>query len=168
MVTNIAFWIVVAVAIQRLGELLLAHRNTKRLLADGAREIGAAHYPFIVAVHGGWLMALLVGAPSVDLVNWWLIAGFGLFQCGRVWVLSSLGPYWTTRIITIPGAPLVRTGPYRWLRHPNYVIVAGEIMLLPLAFGMVEVAIGFSVANAMVLFWRIRIENDALFSRQNN
>ncbi|MGY8961591.1 MAG: isoprenylcysteine carboxyl methyltransferase family protein, partial [Alphaproteobacteria bacterium] len=132
---NIAFWIVVAVAIQRIGELVLARRNTKRLLADGAQEFGAAHYPFIVAVHGGWLIALLIGTLSIDLVNWWLIAGFGLFQCGRVWVLFSLGRYWTTRIITIPDAPLVRTGPYRWLRHPNYVVVAGEIMLLPLAFG---------------------------------
>jgi methyltransferase len=168
MATNIAFWIVVAVTLQRMGELVLAHRNTKRLLEDGAQESGAAHYPFIVAIHGGWLIALLVKSPSVEVVNWWFIVGFGLFQCGRVWVLSSLGPYWTTRIITIPSAPLVRTGPYRLLRHPNYVIVAGEIMLLPLAFGMVHLAIGFSVANAAILYWRIRIENDALSGRHNN
>jgi len=83
----------------------------------------------------------------------------------RVWVLATLGRYWTTRIITLPGAPLVRRGPYRWLRHPNYVVVAGEIAVLPLAFGAWQIAVVFSLANALVLWIRIRSEERALATR---
>lgn len=163
--TAFVFGILALVAIQRLLELVLARRNTKRLIVQGAQEVGAAHYPLIVVVHAGWFIALFVLAPSVTQINWWMLGVFGLLQCGRVWVLTSLGPYWTTRIITLPGAPLVRRGPYRWFRHPNYIIVTGEIILLPLAFGHSMVALMFAVLNSIVLICRIRIENKSLEDR---
>jgi methyltransferase len=89
-----------------------------------------------------------------------------LLQAARIWVIASLGPYWTTRIISVPGAPLVRRGPYRFVRHPNYLVVAGEILALPLAFHEIAVAIFFSLANAAILFWRIREEETGLVTRR--
>lgn len=103
--------------------------------------------------------------PWDSPVSWPLIAAFLLLQAGRVWVIASLGPYWTTRIITVPGAPLVRSGPYRWLKHPNYLVVALEIPLLPLVAGQVWLAVGFGIANLALLAWRIRVENGALAER---
>ena len=152
---------VALVAAERLAELAIARRNTKRLLAAGASEHGAHHYPFIVALHVAWLATLLVWVPENAPVRWPLLTLFALFQFGRVWVIASLGPYWTTRIIVPPEKPTVRRGPYRWLRHPNYAIVAAEIALLPLAFGAWDVALIFSVANAMLLSYRIRSEEAA-------
>jgi methyltransferase len=165
-VTTIAIAILVLVTAQRLCELVLARRNTKRLIAQGARETGAAHYPLIMAVHAAWLLSLFALTPSVIQINWWLFGAFGALQCGRIWVLTTLGPYWTTRIITLPGAPLVRRGPYRWFRHPNYMIVCGEIALLPLAFGHTKTAIVFSIFNVAILMWRIHIENNMLAERE--
>ncbi len=156
--------LVALVAVQRLAELAVAHRNTARLLAEGAVERGRAHYPAIVALHAGWLATLAALAPGpVD--PWWL-AVFLILQAGRVWVLASLGRYWTTRIVTLPGAPLVRRGPYRWVRHPNYLVVALEIPALALALGLPWPALGFGLANAAVLAWRIRIEDRALAARR--
>ncbi len=149
------------VTAQRLAELWLSARNTARLLALGAREYGRSHYPLIVAVHVLWLAALWWLAPGRP-VHWLLLALFALLQLGRLWVIGSLGSRWTTRIIVLPGQPLVRRGPYRWVGHPNYVIVALEIALLPLAFGLIEVALVFSLLNAAVLAIRIRAENKAL------
>jgi methyltransferase len=163
---GLAQWLVLAVALQRLGELALARRNTKKLLAAGGLESGAGHYWLIVGLHGGWLAAIFATIPPDAAVNWWLASTFALLQIGRIWVLASLGQYWTTRIITVPGAPLVRRGPYRWIRHPNYLIVAGEIALLPLAFGAWRIALGFSVANMALIAWRIRIEDRTLDSRR--
>lgn len=156
---------VAAVACVRLGELWLARRNTRALLAAGAVERGSGHYPLIVAVHAGWLAAIALLVPRSAEVSWPLIAVFVALQALRVWVLASLGRFWTTRIITLPGAPLVRRGPYRFVRHPNYLLVAAEIAVLPLAFGAWEVALVFSVLNAGVLAWRIRLENEALADR---
>ncbi|MBT5107475.1 MAG: hypothetical protein HOM25_02225 [Rhodospirillaceae bacterium] len=164
--TAITLGIIFLVIAQRLLELVLARRNTKRLISRGAREVGAAHYPLVIAVHAGWLIALVSLAPSVTQINWWLLGVFGLFQCGRVWVLTSLGPYWTTRIITMPDVPLVRRGPYRWCRHPNYVIVIGEIALLPLTFGHLKTAVVFTGLNAVILTWRIHVENKSLSERK--
>lgn len=156
-----AYLILGLVTLQRLGELALAERNTRRLLAQGAYEVGRGHYPVIVAVHAGWLITLWLLGPGETIQ----FAPLGLFialQAARVWVIASLGERWTTRIIILPGAPLVRSGPYRWLAHPNYWIVIGEIALLPLVFGLVEVALAFSLLNAAVLWVRIRAENKAL------
>lgn len=159
-------WIVIAlVALLRLAELIHARRNTARLMARGGIEHGRGHYPVIVALHAGWLTALAVLVPPDTSVQWpWLALFIGL-QGVRVWVIASLGPYWTTRVITLPGAPLVRRGPYRFLRHPNYCVVAAEIAVLPLAFGAWHIALGFSILNALVLAWRIRVEQAALAPR---
>lgn len=159
-------WIVLLlVAAQRLAELAYARRNTRRLKAEGAYESGAGHYPVLVAVHVLWLVSLAVFVPAEQAPNWALLGVFLVLQGLRLWVLASLGRYWTTRVITLPGAPLVRRGPYRFLKHPNYLVVAGEIAVLPLAFGAWEIAVIFSLANAAVLTWRIRCEERALSGR---
>ena len=156
-----AYLILALVTLQRLGELLLAERNTKRLCAKGAHEVGRSHYPFVVAVHAGWLAALwLLGpGPPIHVVP---LVIYVALQLARLWVITTLGERWTTRIIVLPGAPLVRHGPYRWLDHPNYLIVVAEIAVLPLVFGLPVVAAFFSVLNAIVLWVRIREENEAL------
>lgn len=163
---SIVHWAVALVAMQRLGELAYARRNTARLLAAGGREVGAGHYPFLVALHAGWLAALWFFVPADAPVSWPLLVVFALLQVGRLWVIASLGHHWTTRIVTLPGAPLVGRGPYRFLRHPNYVVVAAEILVLPLAFGAWQIALGFSAANGALLAWRIRVEDAALAERQ--
>ena len=153
------------VALQRVGELVYARRNEAHLRQRGGVEVGAAHYPLFILLHGSWLIVLALAVPWDAPVSWPLIAAFLLLQAGRVWVIASLGPYWTTRIITVPGAPLVRSGPYRWVKHPNYLVVALEIPLLPLVAGQVWLAIGFGLANLALLAWRIRVENRALADR---
>lgn len=149
------------VTLQRLGELVLARRNTAWLKAQGAVEHAPGHYPLIVAVHAAWLLGLWWLAWDNRVSLPWLLAFFVL-QGLRVWVLATLGRRWTTRIVVLPGAPLVRRGPFRFLPHPNYAVVAGEIAVLPLAFGLPGFALLFSVLNAAVLFVRIRAENRAL------
>jgi methyltransferase len=153
--------ILALVTLQRLGELWLSNRNTRALLARGAREVAPGHYPLIVAVHALWLAALWWLAPNRE-VAWLWLALFVLLQLARIWVIATLGGRWTTRIINLPGAPLVRSGPYRFVSHPNYLVVAGEIAALPLAFGLWEVALLFTALNAAVLAIRIRQENRAL------
>ncbi|HET7708756.1 MAG TPA: isoprenylcysteine carboxylmethyltransferase family protein [Sphingomicrobium sp.] len=159
--TAIGVAILSFVTLQRLFELWLSSRNTRRLLARGAVELAPGHYPLIVALHALWLAILWWLAPGKP-VNFLALGAFVLLQLGRVWVLATLGQRWTTRIIVLPGEPLVRTGPYRLVGHPNYLIVAGEIAFLPLAFGLWIFALLFSVLNAAVLAIRIRAENEAL------
>ena len=159
MILNIV--ILALVTLQRLGELWLSNRNTRRLLTRGAHEVGASHYPFIVLVHAVWLASLWWLAPGRAMDGFWL-AMFVLLQLARIWVVATLGPRWTTRIIVLPGAPLVRAGPYRFVNHPNYLIVIGEIAALPLAFGLWPVALVFTLLNAAVLGFRIAEENRAL------
>lgn len=153
------------VAIQRLAELVYAKRNEKRLNERGGVEIGAAHYPLFILLHSTWLIALALMVPLDAAVSWPLVVVFLVLQAGRVWVIASLGPYWTTRIITVPDAPLVRSGPYRWIKHPNYLIVALEIPILPLVAGQIWLAIGFGLANLALLGWRIRVEDRVLADR---
>jgi methyltransferase len=152
------------VTLQRLAELWLSERNTLQLRARGAYEVGAEHYPIMVALHSVWLGDLWILAWPLA-ANWILIAVYAALQVARVWVIASLCERWTTRIIVLPNAPLVQTGPYRFLKHPNYIVVAAEIALLPLAFGLVAYAVIFSVANAALLLWRIRTEDRALANR---
>lgn len=149
------------VTLQRGAELVLARRNTQRMLARGAFEAAPGHYPLIVMVHAAWLIGLWLLAPSNEpaLI---LIGVFAVLQAARLWVLGTLGERWTTRIIVLPGAPLTRTGPYRFVSHPNYWIVAAEILVLPCAFGLYGFALVFSALNAAVLTIRIRAENEAL------
>lgn len=151
------------VTLQRLGELVLARRNTAALLARGAREVAPEHYPAMVALHAGWIIGLWLLAPGRPVEPLWFAVFMGL-QALRLWVLATLKDRWTTRIIIQPGAPLVTSGPYRFLRHPNYAIVVGEIAALPLAFGLPFYAIGFSLLNACVLYVRMKAENAALKS----
>ena len=160
-------WVVLtAVAAQRLWELWLADRNTKRLLAEGAVEVGAAHYPLFILLHASWLAAIAIVTPWTIVPNLWWLGLYLLLQLGRLWVISTLGRFWTTRIITLPSAPLVRRGPYRFVRHPNYVVASLEIAVLPLAFGQVWIALAWSIANALLVGWRIRIEDRALNERR--
>ena len=153
--------ILALITLQRLGELWLSNRNTRALLAQGASEHGRSHYPLLIALHVGWLAALWWLAPGRDVL-WPLVAVYALLQVARAWAIGSLGRRWTTRIIVLPQAPLVARGPYRFVRHPNYVIVTLEIALLPLAFSLWEVALLFSALNAAILAIRIRAEEKAL------
>ena len=150
------------VALQRLAELAYALRNTARLLAAGGIESGRGHYPLLVMMHAAWWLALALLVPPDQPANLWLLGLFAILQGLRVWILLSLGERWTTRIITLPGAPLIRSGPYRWLRHPNYLVVVAEIAVLPLAFGAWQIALVFSLLNGVLLAHRIRVENRAL------
>ena len=158
---TVACFILALVTMQRLGELVLARYNTRLLMARGAVEVGAGHYPLLVAMHTAWLIALWVDgyAQPVDPIP---LAAFIGLQGLRWWILATLGPRWTTRIIVLPGAPLVTGGPYRYIAHPNYVVVAAEIALLPLALHLPVIALVFSVLNAAMLAIRIRAESHAL------
>ena len=159
MTLNLA--ILAMVTLERLAELIHANRNTRRLLQRGAREHAPGHYPLIVAIHALWLAALWWLAPSRPIDGFWL-ALFVLIELGRAWVLLTLKRRWTTRIIVLPNEPLVTSGPYRFVNHPNYWVVIGEIAVLPLVFGLWLVALIFSLLNAIVLIIRIRAENAAL------
>jgi methyltransferase len=159
MILSIA--ILALVTAQRLGELVVARRNTARLLAAGGVERGAGHYPLMVTLHAAWLVGLWVLAwdRPADLV--WL-GVYLVLEALRAWVLTSIGRRWTTRIIVVPGETLVRKGPYRFVPHPNYVVVAGEIAVLPLVFGLIPYALLFTALNAAMLWVRIRAESAAL------
>src|SRR3954452_22543360 len=158
----VLYAILLFVVAQRGAELILVARNTRRLRAAGAVEIDAASYPLFVMLHGGWLAAMAIAIPADAAPLWPLIGVFVLLQLGRVWVIATLGRRWTTRIIVLPHTKPVTSGPYRWCRHPNYLVVAGEIAVLPLAFGAVSIAAIFSLLNAALLTRRILIETAAL------
>ena len=158
--------ILLLVTAERLGELWLARRNTAALLKQGAVEMAPQHYTLIVLLHGFWLAGLWALGWDQP-VNFFWLAVFLVLQVLRVWVLATLGRRWTTRIIVLPGEQLVATGPYRWLTHPNYVVVIGEIAVLPLCLGLPWYALAFSLANAAVLTVRIRAENAALQPSRN-
>lgn len=158
---SFAATILALVTLQRIGELILSRYNTARLKARGAIEIGANHYPLLVSVHAAWLMALWIWGRDQD-VNLVVLALFVALQGFRLWILATLGPRWTTRIIVLPGEPLITSGPYRYFSHPNYAVVAAEIALLPLALHLPWLALVFTGLNAAVLAIRIRVESRAL------
>lgn len=162
---NWPYAIMAFVTAQRLAELAIDRRNTAKLLAGGAHEVGARHYPAMVAMHASLLAALwfTVGGRGVNMV---FLAAFAVLQLMRVWVLATLGRRWTTRIIVTRDVPLVKKGPFRFLRHPNYVVVTAEIAVLPLVFGLVWIAVLFTVLNAAMLYVRIGAENRALYGAQ--
>ena len=159
-------WILAFVIAQRLAELVWSNRNTRRLMAGGGMELGARHYPLFILLHGSWLLSLALLVPADAAVIWPLFWLFALLQLGRLWLLASLGRYWTTRVITVPGAPLVRSGPYRFLRHPNYLIVSGEVAVVPLMVGAWAIALVFSLLNAALLRHRIAVEEAGLADRR--
>jgi methyltransferase len=158
---NLASVILALVTVQRLGELVLSRHNTSKLLARGAIEVGAGHYPLIVSVHAAWLIALWIWGRG-ESVNLVALALFIVLQGLRVWIIATLGVRWTTRIIVLPGGPLVASGPYRYLSHPNYAVVAAEIATLPLALHLPVLALIFTGLNAAVLAIRLRAETRAL------
>jgi methyltransferase len=153
------------VVIQRLGELVYARSNTRRLLAEGGREHGAAHYPLFILLHGGWLIAIVWFAVPSQQPSPILLAGFFLSQILRFWTLASIGRWWTTRIISAPHFPRVKRGPYKFLPHPNYTVVVIEIALLPLLLSAPWVAGVFTVLNAALLWHRIGVETRVLKER---
>ena len=158
-----AVWLLALVTLSRGAERLWARANTARLMARGGVEVAAGHYPAIVALHGAWLLALWIWGVG-QAVAWGWLALFLLAQTGRVWVLASLGRRWTTRIIVLPGEAVVTGGPYRWVRNPNYLIVAVELAALPLALNLPWLALAASLANAAVMALRIPAEDRALRS----
>ena len=157
---------VAAISVQRLLELVLARRNERKARARGAVERGQGHYPLIVGLHSLWIVSTLVeglvrGSEPPSL--WPLaLALFLIVQPLRYWAIFSLGPYWNTKILVVPGARPVGRGPYRYVSHPNYVVVVVEILAFPLIFGAWWTALVFTVLNAAVLYIRIREENRAL------
>ena len=153
------------VTAQRAAELVLSNRNTRRLKARGAFEVAPRHYPLMVAMHAAWLVSLFVFGHDQPL-NVIALIVYLFLQILRFWVMRTLGARWTTRIIVLPGEPLVSAGPYRYLTHPNYAVVAGEIAVLPLVLGLPWVAVVFTMLNAGILFIRIRAENRALEAAQ--
>ncbi|MEX2451206.1 MAG: isoprenylcysteine carboxylmethyltransferase family protein [Rhodospirillales bacterium] len=157
---------VALVAAQRLIEAAYGARNARRLKAEGGVEVGAGHYPLFVALHGAWLLAIVLLVAPSEPIRWPALFGYLALQPLRFWVMATLGRYWTTRIITVPGAPVVARGPYRFCNHPNYAIVVGEVALLPLAFGAIAIAFVFSVLNLGLLTHRIRVEQRALAPRR--
>ncbi|HUC09128.1 MAG TPA: isoprenylcysteine carboxylmethyltransferase family protein [Stellaceae bacterium] len=160
------YWTLALVAAQRLAELAWASHNTAGLRHLGAIEVDAGGYPYFVTLHAGWLTSLALLVPPATPPNWALLGVFALLQPARIWVISSLGRFWSTRVLTLPGAPLIHSGPYRWLRHPNYLIVTAEIALLPLAFGSVAITAAFSALNLTLVLRRIAIEDRALAPRR--
>lgn len=157
------FWLVIAaVGLQRMGELLLAARNARYVRSIGGVEIGAGHYKYIVLFHVLFFASLIAEVastnPAAALPAWWAYS-FGLFlaaQLLRYWCIRSLGKRWNTRILVIPGEQPIRRGPYRVMRHPNYLVVAVELITLPLTFSAVTTAIVFTIFNAWLLL-RVRI-----------
>lgn len=148
------------VTLQRLVELAIARRNTRRLLARGAVESGAGHYPVIVALHAAWLASLWWFGWDRDLALPFVLL-YALLQAGRVWVLATLGGRWTTRILVLPGVAPIVAGPFRFVRHPNYLVVALELPCVSLALGLIWHALLFGILNVAMLRHRIRAENAA-------
>ena len=157
--------LIVAVALERLAELLISRRNLAWARSQGGVEFGFGHYPFMVVLHAGLLVACLIEAaqrPFIPVLGWSMFAVVVLAQALRWWCITTLGPRWNTRIVVIPGLSLVASGPYRWLRHPNYVAVVVEGIALPLVHTGWITAVVFTVLNAGLLTVRISAENAAM------
>ena len=150
---------------QRGLEELYSSRNTRRLMASGATEMGRTYYPVVAATHLAWIAGLFFLIPPTAPIVWPLIAYYVTLQIVRYWVIASLGPFWTHRIITLPGAPLSRSGPYRYLSHPNYAVTIVETFVLPLAFGALALACIMTALWWVVLSVKIKLENEALADR---
>lgn len=151
---------------QRALEELYSQRNTQRLLRLGASEVGRDFYRIVAITHLCWIAALALLVPSQAQAYTPLIATFLALQLARYWIIATLGRYWTHRILTLPGAPVVTRGPYRFLRHPNYAVTLAETLLLPLAFGQVALAMIFAVTWGAVLQYKIGLEDQALAARR--
>jgi methyltransferase len=156
----------VAVLLQRGLEELHSARNTRWLIARGAYEVGRDYYPVVAVTHLAWIAALFFLVPPAASVSIWILAVYLLLQIIRYWVIGTLGHYWTHRIVTLDRAPLIRTGPYRYMRHPNYAVTIAETLVLPLAFGAVALAIIMTAVWTSVLSYKILLEDGALARRR--
>jgi len=159
--------LIAAVALQRLWELAISRRNQRALLARGGREVGASHYPWMVALHTAFLVSCLAEVWLLDRpfrlpLALGALAVLAAALALRLWTLSSLGERWTTRVVVLPGEPLVTDGPYRWLRHPNYLVVVLELAAIPLVHGAWLTAAVFGLANLALLRLRTGVEEAAL------
>jgi methyltransferase len=158
---------ILLLAAERLFELGLSRRNARLAFARGGREYGLGHYRAMVVLHSGFLVACLaepwlIGRAFPGAVGWLALAGALLARGMRYWTMASLGEHWNARVIVVPGAVPVTTGPYRFLRHPNYAAVVLELLCVPMIHGAVWTALFFSAANAVLLGVRIRVEEGAL------
>ena len=154
------------VILLRIAEIFVARRNEKWMLQNGAVEYGKRHYPFIVALHSLFFVSLIVEysmqqTPSFSLA---ILLAYLLLIAFKVWVIASLGKFWNTKIFRIQNAPLITKGLYKYIKHPNYLIVVAEIALIPLIFHLYYTAVVFTLLNAIMLTVRIREENLALRS----
>jgi methyltransferase len=157
--------LILAVAVERLAELAVSKRNLAWSKARGGREYGFAHYPAMVALHAGLLVGCVVEAAHrlfIPALGWSMLVLVVLSQALRWWCILTLGRRWNTRVVVVPGLPLITSGPYRWFRHPNYVAVVVEGFALPLVHTAWITALTFTVLNAALLRVRIRCENAAL------
>ena len=147
--------------LQRLSELLIARRNEKWLLSQGAVQYGQSHYPFMIAMHTLFIVSIIVEyyLRGGTQISWIFLGIFLAVLLFKFWALSSLGKYWNTKIYRIPGVYSVKRGPYKFLKHPNYMEVVCEIAIIPLVFHLYYTAIVFTVLNAIMLSVRIRVEN---------
>ena len=158
--------IALLILVQRGLEEVHSARNTKALLARGAREEGASYYPVVAVAHLGWIASLFFLIPPGAQPIWPLIGLYVVLQVARYWVIATLGPYWTHRIITIDNAPVVSAGAYRFIKHPNYAITIAETLLLPLAFSAITLALIMTAIWVAVLRYKIRLEDAALALRK--
>ena len=154
------------ILLQRGLEEIYSARNTRALIAAGGREAGHDYYPVVAITHLAWIAALFLLIPAGAPILWPLLALYLLLQVVRYWIIASLGPYWTHRIITLPDAPVVRAGPYKFMRHPNYATTIAETFLLPLVFGDAAVAVIFGCVWSAVLYYKILLEDKALAERR--
>jgi methyltransferase len=161
------YLLILAVGIERLVELLVAKRNARWALAHGGKEFGHNHYPVMVVLHTALLLGCVIEVwalhrPFLPWIGWPMLVVVAVSQILRWWCVTTLGRRWNTRVIVLPESQLVQSGPYRWIHHPNYVAVVAEGVALPLVHGAWLTAIGFTVANALLLTVRIKVENSAL------
>ncbi|WP_422344210.1 isoprenylcysteine carboxyl methyltransferase family protein [Parasphingorhabdus sp.] len=161
-------WILIYIVAQRLGELVYANRNTRRLLSEGGEEFGADHYHWFIFLHSAWLAIIFLLVDPLRELNTAVLVLFVGTQILRVWTLASIGRWWTTRIISAPHFDKVRRGPYKYVSHPNYLVVVLEIVIVPLLMGLPWVALLFSILNAILLRHRIGVENEVLGKRGNS
>jgi methyltransferase len=157
----------VLILLQRGLEEIYSARNTRALLAAGGREEGRDYYPVVAVTHLAWIAALFLLIPSTAPVIWVLLALYLVLQAVRYWVIATLGRFWTHRIVSVPDAPIVRVGPYRYLRHPNYAVTIAETFLLPLVFADAAVAVIFGCVWSAVLYYKILLEDGALKDRRD-
>jgi methyltransferase len=153
--------------LERLVELRISRRHARWALARGGVEVGQRHFRVMKLLHGAFLAAcaaevVLLARPFVPALGWPMLGLALAAQALRYWAIASLGRRWNVRVIVVPGAPAVTRGPYRWLRHPNYLAVALEGVAVPLVHSAWWTALGFSLANAALLAVRIRCEERAL------